>query len=85
MTRWGASCEWHPRTTYAAARHGELECLMYIYEKCGDVATWENSNLEKDFEDFPKEIRDYIDSVRENWKSGLNRPGMRTKSAKRNC
>jgi len=62
---------------------------MYIYEKCGDVTTWENANLEDEpgmiAEEFLNEIRDFIDSVREDWKCGLNRSGMRTKSAKRNC
>ena len=77
-------CPWHPRTTRAAARYGRLECLMYIYEHCGDVATWENANLEEKFDDFSKEIQDYINSVREDWKAGLNRRGMRTKAAKRN-
>ena len=57
---------------------------MYIYENCGDVATWENANLEENFETFSKEIRDFIDSVREDWKCGLNRPGSRTKAANRN-
>jgi len=61
-----------------------MECLVYIYEHCGDVATWENANLEKHYEHFSKEIQTYIDSVREDWKCGLNHPGMRTKSAKRN-
>ena len=80
----GASCEWHPRTTYAAAGNGYLECLKYIYENCGDVATWKNARLKNDFYEFSREIQDYINSVRENWKSGLNRPGMRTKTANRN-
>jgi len=66
-----------------------LPCLKYIYENCGDVATWEDAKLEDKTgalsENFPKEIRDYIDSVRDDWKRGLNRPGLRTKSAKRNC
>jgi hypothetical protein len=57
---------------------------MYIHEKCGDVATWENAKLEKTFEMFPKVIRDYIDSVREDWKCGMNCPGTRTKPATRN-
>jgi len=80
----GVSCEWHPDTAFMAALNKRLACLMYIYEHCGDVVTWKNARLEKDFEEFPKEIQDYIDSVREDWKCGLNRPGMRTKSVKRN-
>ena len=87
-TTWGASengyleclryahkngCEWDPNTTWGVAYEGQLACLKYIYEHCGDVATWENSNLEYRFEEFPKEIQDYIDSVREDWKHGLNR------------
>ena len=77
-------CKWDSYATWGAARNGHLECLKYVYENCGDVATWETADLEKDFEYFSKEIRDYIDSVREEWKCGLNRSGMRTKSAKRN-
>ena len=81
-------CMWHPETTWIAAGYGRLECLKYIYEKCGDVVTWETAKLEDETgvvsEEFPKEIRDFIDSVREDWKCGLNRPGTRTKSAKRN-
>jgi len=80
-----ASCEWHPYTTYGAAMNGQLECLKYIYERCGDIMMWENAELEDEAgvssEDFSKEVRDYIDSVREDWKCGLNKPGMRTKSA----
>jgi hypothetical protein len=61
---------------------------MYIYENCGDVVSWEDANLEDEpgvvSGKFPKEIQGYIDSVREEWKCGLNRPGMRIKSAKRN-
>ena len=74
-------CEWHPATAFFAAWNGHLECLMYIYEHCGDVATWENANLEKNFEEFPEEIQAYINSVREDWEAGLNKPGLRTKSA----
>jgi len=48
------------------------------------VVTWENADLEENFEEFPEEIQDFINSVREDWKRGLNRPGMRIKSAKRN-
>ena len=89
-------CEWDPNTIRAAALYGHLECLMYIYENCGDVATWENANLDENCgylepqdrlnldEDFSKEIQDFIKSVRDDWKCGLNCPGMRTKSAKRN-
>ena len=69
------------KTTYIAAENGHLECLVYIYKNYGDVATWENANLEKEFEDFPYEIQAYINSVRENWKAGLNKPGTRTLSA----
>ena len=81
-------CEWHPKTTYWAARNGHLKCLMYIYEHCGDVVTWENANLDDEpgivSENFPKEIQAFIDSVRDDWKCGLNKPGLMTKSAKRN-
>jgi hypothetical protein len=58
---------------------------MYIYENCGDIVSWEDANLEKGFKHFSEEIQDYINSVREDWKCGLNRPGTRTKAAKRNC
>jgi hypothetical protein len=75
---------WDPRTTWDAATSGDLESLVYIYEHCGDVATWENANLENEFEKFGLKVRDFIDRVRESWKCGLNRPGLRTKSAKRN-
>ena len=75
-------CEWHPETTWGAAYNGHLECLMYIYEHCGDIVTWKDANLEYDFERFPKEIREYIDSVREDWKHGLNRPGYNIKGSR---
>ena len=78
-------CGWDPNTTSVAARDGRLECLKYIYEHCGDVVTWEYANLEAKFAEFPKHIQDYIDSVREDWKNGLNRPGLRTKSAVKGC
>ena len=78
------SREWHPITTYFAALNGHLECLVYIYENCGDVATWD-TDLEDYFEEFSKEIQAYIASVGEDWKAGLNKPGMRTKSAVRGC
>ena len=69
----GARCEWHPYTTWDAAEYGSLECLKYIYKHCGDVATWKTSNLEEELERCPKQIQDFINSVRENWKLGLNR------------
>jgi hypothetical protein len=66
-----------------------LECLTYIYEKCGNVATWENADLEDETgvvsANFSEEIQDYINGAREDWKRGLNFTGMRTKSAKRLC
>jgi hypothetical protein len=77
-------CEWDPNATLVAAENGYLECLTYIYEHCGDVATWENIDLEYNLGGFSNKIQDYIDSVREDWKCGLNKPGMMTKSAKRN-
>ena len=78
-------CEWDPDTTRIAAINGRLECLMYIYENYGDVVTWENANLEDETGmisgSFSKEIRDFIDSVREDWKYGLNRPGYNIKGS----
>ena len=72
-------CPWDPTTTGCVAEYGELECLMYIYENCGDVATWENANLEEDADVFPEEIQDFIDSVSDGWKLGLNKPGRNIK------
>ena len=78
-----ASCVWHSETTRVAALRGYLECLMYIYEYCGDIVSWEDADLEYKLERFPEKIQEYINNVREDWKTGLNRPGMWTKSAKR--
>ena len=64
------------------ALDGNVKCLRYIYEQCGDVHTWKSANLERDFEKFKPEIQEYINSIREDWKHGLNRKGSRTKSAK---
>ena len=77
-------CGWDSAATWGAAYNGHLECLMYIYEKCGDVATWKKAKLKKDFYEFSREIQNFINSVREDWKHGLNRPGMGLKSAKIN-
>ena len=79
-----ASCEWHPETTYIAVYNGHLECLKYVYENCGDVVTWKHANLEKDFEYFSWEIQEFIESVREDWKHGLNLQGKNIKGCKRN-
>ena len=74
-------CPWRPNTTYDAAYHGNLERLKYIYEHCGDIVTWEDSDLENKFEEFSEECQNFIKSVKEEWKAGLNRPGSRTKPA----
>ena len=73
-------CPWHPHTTRAAAVNA-LECLKYIYEHCGDIVTWEDSDLENKFEKFSEECQNFIKSIKEEWKAGLNRPGTRTKPA----
>ena len=52
---------------------------MYIYENYGDVATWKDAGLEEKFDEFSEEIQDFINSVREDWKSGFNRPGYNIK------
>jgi len=66
-----------------AARGGHLVCLMYIYEHCGHVATWEDANLEDEngvvSGIFSKEIQDYINSVKDDWKRGFNKPGYNIK------
>ena len=72
-------CDWDHDTTYAAALYGHLDCLEYIFENCGDIATWENSGLEQYFCDFPEKIQKYIESVKEEWKAGLNHPGKNIK------
>ena len=71
--------EFYPRTTYIAAANGHIDCLEYIFEYCGDIVTWENSDLEKDFDNFPQKIQKYIQSVKEEWKAGFNRPGNNIK------
>ena len=74
-----ADSKWEKTTTWTAATYGNLEILMYIYENCRDVATWEDADLEEDFEDFDEDIQAYINSVREDWKAGLNKPGCNIK------
>jgi hypothetical protein len=77
-------CLWDNDTTHAAARGGHLNCLQYIYEECGDVVTWEVSNIEHWHMDYISvECIDYIESVREDWKAGLNRSSAILKPAKR--
>jgi len=68
-------CEWNNHAPRFAACSRRLKVLVYIYEHCGDVATWENANLEMRFRDFCPEIQDFINNVREDWKAGLNKPG----------
>ena len=72
-------CPWDQNTTNAAAVRGKIRCLKYIYENCGNVVTWENSGLEKNFDEFPEKIQKYIESVREEWKAGRNHPGKNIK------
>ena len=64
--------------------------LKYIYEYCGNIVIWEDSDLENKFEELSEECsvtyghvgnQDYIKSIKEEWKAGLNRPGTRTKPA----
>ncbi len=83
-------CPWHSATTRVAAYNKKLVCLKYIYEHCGDIVTWEDSNLKNNVEEFSEECsvtyghvgnQNYIKSVKEEWKAGLNRPGTRTKPA----
>ncbi len=76
-------CPWHSKTTNSAALNENIECRKYIYEHCGDIVTWEESQLENNFERFSKECQNYINRVEEEWKAGLNRPGTRTKPARR--
>ena len=67
-------CPWDPRTTYTSAINGHIECLKYIFEYC-DIS-WEDADLEKDFDQFPKESQKFIELVREEWKSpGVNIKG----------
>lgn len=74
-------CYFHPLTTWSAAVHGHVDCLIYIYEKCG--IKWEDTYLEYDLITFPENTQNYIKMVMEDWKAGLNQPGMRTKSVKK--
>jgi hypothetical protein len=66
-------CPWHSYSAwnaafYASENLGNIKCLEYIFENY-DVS-WEDANLEKDFEKFPKESQIFIDIVREEWKLG---------------
>ena len=70
---------WHPETTRVAARYGHLECLKYIFEKCN--IQWEDTKLEENFQIFSKETQDFIEDVKEYWKTGLNKAGRNVKSA----
>ncbi len=69
-------CPWHPATARSATYNGHLECLKYIYEHCGDIATWEDSDLEHKFEKCSEECQNFIKSVKEEWKAKLNIPGI---------
>jgi hypothetical protein len=63
-------CPWHPNTTWGAARYGHIDCLEYIFEYCGDIASWEESDLMNHAYDFPKECKEFIENVKEEWKQG---------------
>ena len=60
-------CPWHPETTRTAARNGHKECLEYIFKNCKDFETWETSGLD-DIVQYSSEIRNYIESIEEEWK-----------------
>ena len=62
-------CPWDPETTRTAAKYGRLNCLEYIFEYCGDVVTWENAGL-MNTDRFPKESKEFIEKVKEEWKRG---------------
>lgn len=67
-------CPWDPMTAKQAARKGHILCLKWIYENCGDVATWDINNLE-DFETdelINEETKEYLRSVADSWKNGDN-------------
>jgi len=55
------------------AEDRKLECLKFIYENCGDVATWQDSYLDYYFRFFSGDVQDYIDSVKDNWEAGANK------------
>ena len=55
------------------AEDRKLECLKFIYENCGDVATWQDSYLDYYFRFFSGDVQDYIDSVKDNWEVGTNK------------
>lgn len=65
---------WDRDTTLTAARYNELQCLKYIYEQCGNEIGWDDTKL-RDFEQdecIPEEIKEYLRTVENNWKKGLN-------------
>ena len=63
------------------------ECLRYIYEECGDEVDWKDTNFSTliNFNEHvtTKECFEYIESIKDDWKAGLNKSGAGIKPVKR--
>ena len=72
-------CPWDIHTSERAAFKGHVDCLEYIYEHCGEIETWEHSGLGMNLHLFPEKSREFLESVREDWKARRNHPGKNIK------
>lgn len=68
------NCPLSSRTVLRAARGQNTAAIKYIYEHCGDVVTWEKSNLEgfESDESINENVKEYLRSVADSWRNGEN-------------
>lgn len=58
---------WHSYATCHAAEHNRKDIVKYIFEKCKDLVSWEDSRLQERMYRFPQSMQNYIESIRAEW------------------
>jgi hypothetical protein len=66
-------CPCSSRTAAVAAMAGHKAIVTYIFDNYMDLHSWKDSQLELYMCEYSKEMKEYIESIEDEWKWHANR------------